>query len=170
MIISLIVAASENNVIGKDNAIPWHLPDDLKFFRAKTEGRPVIIGRKCYESIGKPLPNRENIIVTRDQTYSAAGCETSSSLEEAIMFAGRSNPDEIFVIGGGEIYRLAMKAANRIYMTRVHATIDGDVTFPAIDPKIWKETERREHPADAKHQHAFAFLTYERKDELLVQP
>ncbi|MBM3231212.1 dihydrofolate reductase [Candidatus Peregrinibacteria bacterium] len=168
MNVSLIVAASENNVIGKDNAIPWHLPDDLKFFRAKTEGHPVIMGRKCYESIGKPLPNRENIVVTHRQDYHAPGCEVSPSVEEAILYAGRNHPEEIFVIGGGEIYRQALPVANRIYMTRVHADILGNVLFPEIDPEVWKVTEKREHPKDAKHAHAFTFLTLERTDELPV--
>lgn len=163
MLLSLIVAASENNVIGKGNAIPWHLPDDLKFFRSKTEGHPIIMGRKCYESIGKPLPNRENIIVTRDQTYDAPGCEVSSSLDEAIMFAKKkTDREEIFVIGGGEVYAQALPFANRIYMTRVHATIDGDIFFPEIDAATWKEIERTEHPADDKHTFAFTFQTLER--------
>lgn len=168
MLLSLIVAASENNVIGKDNAIPWHLPDDLKFFRKKTEGHPIIMGRKCYESIGRPLPNRRNIIVTRDQTYEAPGCEISSSLDEAIMFAGKDHSDEIFVIGGGEIYTQALPFANRIYMTRVHAETEGDIFFPKIDSNLWRETERTEHPADDTHAFAFTFQTLERSDVLQV--
>lgn len=168
MLLSLIVAASENDAIGKDNAIPWHLPDDLKFFRKKTEGHPIIMGRKCYESIGRPLPNRRNIIVTRDQTYEAPGCEISSSLDEAIMFAGKDHPDEIFVIGGGEIYRLAMPQADRIYMTRVHAEISGDIFFPKIDPTKWKETESLEHPADDAHAYPFTFQTLEHTGTLRI--
>ncbi len=171
MRISLIVAASENNVIGNNNAIPWHLPDDLKYFRTTTEGHPVIMGRKNYDSIlkalGKPLPNRRNIIVTRDQTYSAPGCEVASSLDEAIMFARKDNDREkIFIIGGGEIYAQAMELSNEILMTRVHATIDGDVYFPAIDETVWEETKRTEHPADGKHAYAFSFVTYERRGSL----
>jgi len=168
VIISLIVAAAQNNVIGKNNTMPWHLPDDLKHFRTLTDGHVIIMGRKCFESIGKPLPNRRNIIITRDQTYEAPGCEVSSSYDEAVMFAGKDHPQEIFVIGGGEIYKLAMKSANRIYMTRVHADIDGDIYFPEIDPALWKETEREEHLADERHPYPFSFETFERKDVLAL--
>lgn len=173
MRISAIVAASENNVIGRNNEIPWHLPDDLKFFRQKTEGHPVIMGRKNYESIvqvlGGPLPKRRNIVVTRDSEYKAEGCEIASSLEEAIMYAHRDDDtEEIFIIGGGEIYKQAMDLCNYVYLTRVHAWIAGDVTFPEIDSAVWEEVERTDHPADAKHKFAFTILTYKRKDRLHI--
>jgi dihydrofolate reductase len=171
MRISIIVAASENNVIGRDGSIPWHLPDDLKYFRKKTEGHPVIMGRKNFESIvkalGKPLPNRENIIVTRESTYEADDCEIASSLEEAIMYGHKDNDkEEIFIIGGGEIYKQAMELSNYLYLTRVHAWIAGDVVFPEIDPEVWEEVEREEHPADTKHKFAFTYITYKRKNRL----
>ncbi|MDP7069710.1 MAG: dihydrofolate reductase [Candidatus Peribacteraceae bacterium] len=171
MRISIIVAASENNIIGRDNSIPWHLPDDLKFFRKKTEGHPVIMGRKNFESIvaalGKPLPNRNNIIVTRESTYEAAGCQTASSLEEAIMYGHQDNDkEEIFVIGGGEIYKQAMDLCNYMYLTRIHAWIAGDITFPEVDSEVWEEVEREEHKADTKHKFGFTFLTYKRKSRL----
>ena len=181
MRISIIVAASENNVIGHDNKIPWHLPDDLAFFRQKTEGHPVIMGRKNFESIvevlGKPLPKRTNIIVTRDSHYTADGCLVASSLEEAIMFGhstssaegelrGASHKEEIFIIGGGEIYKQALELCNYVYLTRIHADIDGDVFFPELDLSEWEEVEAVEHPVDAKHELAFTFLTYKRKARL----
>ncbi|MDA1293018.1 MAG: dihydrofolate reductase [bacterium] len=180
MRISIIVAASENNVIGRDNSIPWHLPDDLKYFRKRTEGHPVIMGRKNFESIvaalGKPLPNRQNIIVTRDGNYAAVGCDIASSLQEAIMYGhkdptpfdglrGASN-EEIFVIGGGEIYKQALGLCNYIYLTRIHAWIAGDIFFPEVDPNVWEEVEREDHPADTVHKFGFTYLTYKRKDRL----
>lgn len=166
MIVSLIVAASENNVIGRNNDLPWHLPNDMKFFREKTAGHPIIMGRKNYESIGRPLPKRTNIIVTRDSTYEANGCLIASSLEEAILFAKKDGTEEIFVIGGGEIYKQAMELANRIYLTRVHAEVEGDVYFPEIDPDVWEEVERTEHEADSTHKYAFTFLTFKCRDRL----
>ena len=173
MRISIIVAASENNVIGRENSIPWHLPDDLKFFRQKTEGHPVIMGRKNFESIvaslGKPLPNRQNIIVTRDSAYEAAGCQVSSSLEEAIMYGHQDkDTEEIFIIGGGEIYKQAMDLSNYLYLTRIHAWIAGDIRFPTVDTAIWEEIEREEHPADEKHKFGFTFFTYKKKARLHV--
>ena len=171
MRIAIIVAASENNVIGNHGSIPWYLPDDLKFFRKKTEGHPVIMGRKNYESIvaalGGPLPNRRNIIVTRESEYGAPGCEVASSIEEAIMYGHQGNEaEEIFIIGGGEIYKQSMDLCNYIYLTRIHAWIAGDVVFPEIDADTWEETERTEHPADEKHKFAFTFLTYKRRTRL----
>lgn len=171
MRVSIIVAASENNVIGRDNEIPWHLPDDLKYFRTMTEGHPVIMGRKNFESIldvlGKPLPNRRNIIVTRDREFQAEGCEVASSLEEAIVFAHQDNDkEEIFIIGGGQIYEQAMEHANYVYLTRVHAWIEGDVVFPELDTDTWEQTHSEEHPADEKHKFAFTFITYKRRSRL----
>lgn len=171
MRISIIVAASENNVIGNNNAIPWHLPDDLKYFREKTKGHPVIMGRKNYESIidvlGHPLPDRRNIIVTRDRDYSAPECDIASSLDEAIMFAAQGDDtEEIFIIGGGEIYKQALEMCNYVYLTRVHADIEGDVFFPELPEGEWEETDRLEHPTDEKHKYAFTFLTYKRTSRL----
>lgn len=167
MMIALIVAASENNVIGKDNKLPWHLPDDLKFFKEKTDGHPLIMGRKTFESLPGLLPNRRHIIVTRDQQYNAEGAEEASSMDEAVMFAKKDNEaEQIYVIGGGEIFAQAMDIANVIYLTRVHTEIEGDVYFPEIDMTQWEEVERREHAADEKHAYAFTFLTYRRKSRL----
>ena len=129
------------------------------------------MGRKNFESIvaavGGPLPNRNNIIVTRESEYEAAGCKVASSLEEAIMYGHEDNDkEEIFIIGGGEIYRQAMDLSNYMYLTRVHAWIAGDIVFPEVDPDVWEEVEREEHTADIKHKFAFTFLTFKKKDRL----
>ncbi len=159
MVLSLIVAASENNVIGAHNRLPWHLPDDLKRFRTLTKGHTVIMGRKTYESIGRPLPERRNIVISRRKDFVADGCIVSDSLDSAIAQAGAG---DIFVIGGGEIYRAAMAVADRIVLTRVHATIEGDAFFPEISLSEWKEVSREEHPKDDRHPYAFTFILYER--------
>ncbi|MFH0769832.1 MAG: dihydrofolate reductase [Candidatus Peregrinibacteria bacterium] len=167
MIVSLIVAASENNVIGRENDLPWSLPDDLKFFREKTRGAPVIMGRKNFESIirrnGRALPGRTNIVVTRQADWKHEGCVAVRSIEEAIERARQETREEIFIIGGGEIYRLAMSIANRIYLTRVHAEVPGDVFFPEISSDEWKEVSRQDHAKDDRHPYPFTFLTYERR-------
>ncbi|MCF8278053.1 MAG: dihydrofolate reductase [Flavobacteriales bacterium] len=157
--ISMIVAADEQNVIGKDNDLIWHLPDDLKFFKQKTSGHAIIMGRKTYESVGRPLPNRTNIIITRDENFVADGCVVVQSLDEALKLA--ADDEEAFIVGGEQIYRLALPHADRIYLTRVHHTFDGDRHFPALD-ESWKEIERTEHPIDDKHAFSFTFTTYEK--------
>jgi len=163
MKISLIAAASENNVIGKDNTLPWDLPDDLQHFRSITQGHPIILGRKNYESIGRPLPNRRNIIVSRQEGLQIEGCDVVPSVEAAIELAKETEQEESFIIGGGQIYALALPLADRIYLTRVHAEVEGDVFFPEIKEEEWEEVSREEHPADEKHAYAFAFIAYERK-------
>jgi len=163
MRISLIVAASENNVIGRDNSLPWDLPDDLQFFREKTEGHPIILGRKNYESIGRPLPNRTNIIVSRQEGLEIEGCTVFTSIEEAIDWAKQIDDEEIFVIGGGQIYQITLPLADRIYLTRVHEEIEGDVLFPELSEDEWEEVECTEHPKDDRHEYAFSFITYDRK-------
>jgi dihydrofolate reductase len=154
--INIIVAADENNTIGKDNDLIWRLPDDLKFFKQKTSVHPIIMGRKTYESVGRPLPNRTNIIITRDQDYTVDGCVVVNSLDEAFSIA---NDDEIFVVGGAEIYRQALPVTDRVYLTRVHHTFDGDRFFPELGDE-WQEIESVLHPIDEKHVHAFTFKTY----------
>ncbi|MFH1444853.1 MAG: dihydrofolate reductase [Candidatus Peregrinibacteria bacterium] len=172
MIVSLIVAVSKNNVIGSAGQLPWHLPDDFKRFKEITNGHPVIMGRKTYESIGKPLPNRENIVITGQQDYSAEGCTIAHSLSEALLrFVG--SDAEVFIIGGGQIYRqyfelpsefgmLLKTTADRIYLTRIDTSLDGDTFFPDLSSEEWREVSREEHPADTKHKFAFTFLVYER--------
>ncbi len=200
MILSLIVAASENNVIGKNNALPWHLPDDLRYFRQITKDKTVIMGRKTYESIGKPLPHRRNIVISTTQKQ-IDGCEVFSSLGEACMrlhdeggqqrSSGsqtaevlQQNHDvriastgtksitenpEVFIIGGARLFEEALMeimaefSVHRIYLTRVHATIDGDVFLPEISWKHWKQISKQDHPNDATHAYAFSFEVYEHR-------
>ena len=154
--ISIIVASSENNVIGVDNTRPWHLPDDLKFFKNLTSGNAIIMGRKTYDSIGRPLPNRTNIIVTRNTDYKQEGCVVCNSLEEAVNAAEGKG----FIIGGAEIYRQSIALADRIYLTKVHTVIEGDAYFEM--PEGWQVIEKTFHPADEKHKFDFEFLTYEK--------
>jgi dihydrofolate reductase len=168
MSVSLIAAVSENNVIGHKGRLPWHLPDDLQRFRKLTGGKTVIMGRKTYESLGQPLPNRRNIIVTRQEGYRAEGCEVVHSLEEALRKASAPSPqtpgmEEVFVIGGAELYRQALALAHRLYLTRVHAQVEGEVFFPEVDWLQWREVAREGHPADRRHPYPFTFLEYERQ-------
>lgn len=156
--IALVVAMAENNVIGKENKLIWHLPADLKFFKNLTTGHPIIMGRKTYESIGKPLPNRTNIIITRQPDFKAESCLVAHSLSEALMMAQQLDSD-IFVIGGAEIYNQAMFLADTIYLTEVHHKFEGDTFFPEIDPLLWVETAREEHQADEKNPYDYAFVT-----------
>ena len=151
---------SENRVIGINNKLPWHLPADLRHFRRLTTGHPVIMGRRNYESIGKPLPNRTNIVVTRNPDYRAAGCLVTHSLDDAMNSAG--NDRDIFIIGGAEIYRQAFGHANRIYLTLIHARIEGDTYFPEFEGPPWREISRERHERDENNPYSFSFLIYER--------
>ena len=166
MVVSLIVAVSENKVIGKDNDLVWHLPTDMKFFKDTTKGHFVIMGRRNYESIPhkyRPLPNRTNVIVTRQDDYKAEGCLVVNSVEEAIELAQKAGDTEPFVIGGGQIYKYAIEnnLVDRIYLTRVHTEIDGDTYFEDLDDS-WKLVHADLHPSDEKHPFAFTFQTFER--------
>jgi dihydrofolate reductase len=158
--ISIIAAMAENRVIGSHNALPWKLPADLRHFRTLTTGHHVIMGRRNYESIGRPLPHRKNIVVTRRSGYTAPGCLVTHSLEEALELA-RGDP-EVFIIGGGEIYRQALDRADRQYLTLVHARVAGDTLFPEFDWNEWKVLSRERHEADDKNPHAYSFITLER--------
>lgn len=160
MRLSLIVAMAENRVIGKDNALPWRLPADLRRFRRLTTGRPVIMGRRSYESIGRPLPERTNIVVTRRPAYQAPGCLIAHTLDDALSLA-RGAP-ETFVIGGADIYGQTLERADRIYLTLVHAQVPGDTFFPAFDMNGWSETGREVHAADDSHGYRYSFVTLER--------
>lgn len=162
--ISIIAALAENNVIGRENRLPWHLPDDLKHFRRLTVGHPVIMGRRNYESLGRPLPDRLNIVVTHRPGYAAPGCRVVHSLEEA--FAAADGADEIFVIGGGELYAQTLDRADRLYLTRVHARVEGETRFPDFDADAWREIARVRHEADERHAYAFSFATLERQRHL----
>lgn len=163
MILSLIAAVSENNVIGKGGTLPWHLPADLAHFRAITVGKPVIMGRKTFASIGRPLPKRQNIILTRDSDFHPEGCDVAHSLEDAIALAEENATDEAMIIGGEQIYKAALSLADRMYLTLVHTYVeDGDAFFPEFDRREWQETERVEHPADEENSVSFSMVTYER--------
>ena len=157
--ISLIVAASTNNVIGVQGSLPWHLPADLKRFKSLTMGKPIVMGRRTFESIGRPLPGRRNIIITRQTDYPAAGCDIVSSVDAAV--AAAADGDEVMVIGGGEIYRQFLPLAERIYLTRVAAEIDGDTRFPALD-NGWQLSESEAHAADDRHRYDYEFQVLER--------
>ena len=163
MIISMIAAMGKNRVIGKDNDIPWHLPDDFRFFKNKTKGHYVLMGRKNWESLPpkfQPLPDRPNVIITRQENYVANGGEVLNTLESALELARKNKEDEVFIIGGGEIYRMGLAYADKIYLTEIEGEFDGQVTFPEFSKNKWKEVERIHHPVDERHQYAFDFVTY----------
>ena len=165
MKISMIAAMSRNRVIGKDNDIPWHLPDDFKFFKDTTKHHHVIMGRKNYESLPhkfRPLPDRTNIIITRQDDYPVEGAQVVASLEAALEISRKAGEEEAFIIGGGEIYRLGLAIAETIYLTEIDGEIDGDVFFPEFDKEVWREVARSHHPTDDRHKFAFDFVTYEK--------
>jgi len=165
MIISMIAAVAENNVIGKDNDLVWNLPNDMRYFVEKTKGRHVIMGRRNYESIPhkyRPLPNRPNIILSRNAGFHAEGCTTVTDLQSALDLAEKAGEDEAFIIGGAQIYNMGLAYADRMYITEVKACFEGDTYFPEIDNSIWKETSRSHHPVDDRHDYAFDFVVYEK--------
>jgi dihydrofolate reductase len=158
--LALVVAMGDNGVIGQGGALPWHLPDDLRHFKAVTLGKPILMGRRTFESIGRALPGRRNLVLTRHEIATAAGVEAVPSLEAArALTAGEP---ELCVIGGAALYALALPEAARIYLTRVRAQVPGDVYFPPWNETSWRELERREHPADERHAYALSFVTLER--------
>ena len=169
MQIAIYVAIAENGVIGSKGGLPWRLSTDLKRFKATTMGKPIVMGRKTWESFPKrPLPGRLNIVVTRDKAYRAEGAETASSLRDAIVLAEirarcMAGVDEICVIGGGEIYRQALPLADRLHVTHVLASVDGDTVFPAIDPTVWRLASSQDVPAGEKDSHATRYAVYERR-------
>lgn len=163
MIKSIIVAVAQNGVIGKNNDLIWHLPGDLRYFKETTKGHYVIMGRKTFESFGKPLINRTNIIVTRNPDYHQEGCIIVNSLEKALQLADKDNQEEAFILGGGEIYRQAMDICDRLYITEIKASFEGDTYFPTIDEKNWKEVKRIKNQSDQKNKYPYDFVVYERK-------
>ncbi|MFL9837246.1 dihydrofolate reductase [Flavobacterium sp. ST-75] len=159
MTITLIAAAAENNALGKDNQMIWHLPDDFKRFKQLTSGHYIIMGRKTFDSLPGMLPNRTHVIITRQQDYTAENCIIANSLEEAIKACPQD--EEVFVIGGGEIYKQSLPFADKIELTRVHGTTpEADAFFPEIDPNKWELTEKVYHPKDDKHKFDFTFETF----------
>jgi dihydrofolate reductase len=167
---SIIVAASTNNAIGNQNKLLWHLPNDMKFFKATTWAMPVIMGRKTFESMGsKPLLGRTNIIITRQQEWAAEGTTSAHHLEDAIAKAKQTNCCEIFIAGGGEIYNLSIEIADYIYMTRVYTTIDGDTFFPEIDLTKWQLESKRDFLKDEKHLFDYSFEKWRKKNEKIKE-
>lgn len=162
-LISQIVAMTENRVIGRDNAMPWHLPADLAHFKQTTLGKPIVMGRKAHEAIGRPLPGRRNIVMTRNPEYSAAGCEVVHSAEQALAAAGET--EEIAIIGGEDIYRLFLPMTDLIHLTLIHTELEGDTWFPALDERDWRIVEEQERPADDKNPYRITFQRLERKRE-----
>jgi len=159
--LSIIAAISENNAIGKDNQLLWHLPADLKHFKALTTGHTIIMGRKTFDSIGKPLPNRRSIVVSRNTALKIEGVELAYTLEDALRLAG--NEEEVFIIGGAEIYRQSLPFADKIYLTKIHQHHDADAFFPEIDPGIWEETASATFQPDEKNTIPYTFSTLERR-------
>lgn len=169
MKVALIVAAAANNVIGRDNQLPWHLPQDLKYFKAKTMGKPIIMGRKTFDSIGRPLPGRINIVVTRNRAWSAAGVSVVTSVHDALQMAQQlvvgQDVKEVMVIGGAEIYQSALPLADKVYLTRIDLAIEGDAYFPDLDAAEWHLTESQEGDEEGiSHR----FLVYERAEQEIV--
>lgn len=162
MRLALVVALADNGCIGRDGDLPWRLPDDLKRFKQLTLGNPIIMGRKTWESIGRPLPGRLNIVVTRQRGYAAEGCIVVGSLDEAQQVAASSGAALASIIGGAELYALALPCCDLLHLTRVHAEVEGDTFFPPIDWKHFHLVESEAHPADEKHAYAFTFETWQR--------
>ena len=162
MLVSIIVAMDEHGIIGHNGALPWRLSDDLRHVRETTMGKPVLMGRKTHESIGKPLPGRENIVITRDPDYQADGCTVFRDIDAALDYC--SDRDEIVIMGGAEIYRQTMSMVQRIYLTEVHARVTGSVSFPEFNRNKWRELSREYHHADEKNEHPFSFVLLEKID------
>jgi len=159
--VTLIVAADRRGVIGRDGGLPWHLPDDLRRFKARTMGKPIVMGRRTWDSIGKPLPGRHNIVITRQPSLVLDGATVVDSLDAALRAAGAV--PEVCVIGGAEIFRLALPAATTVELTAVEADVGGDTFLPVLDAADWVETSREAHPADARHDYPFTFVTLRRR-------
>ena len=167
MKIVLIAALAENRVVGIDNRLPWHLPEDLKYFKRITTGKAIIMGRKTYESIGRPLPNRTNIVISRNSDFRAEGVKVVASLDAAINLATDVNASngvqEVMIIGGASIYEAALPKAERLYITRVHAEVEGDTYFPEVNFDQWSEVKREDHKACANNPHDYSFAVYDKK-------
>ncbi len=159
MRLSIIAAVATNGIIGRDNGLPWHLPDDLKWFKKLTTGHTIIMGRRTFESIGRALPNRRTIVLTGNPD-SVSGVETAVDLAAALALAAQD--DEVFVVGGAAVYRAALSRAERLYLTRVHADVPGDVQFPELNDSSWRVVSEELHPADERHQFPFTFAVLDR--------
>ena len=164
--LSHIVAASENNIIGKNNGLPWKLSNDFKYFKNKTWGMPVIMGRNTFESLKKDLPGRVNIVLTQKKDWHPQNVWVAHSIDEAIAKAKESDAKEIFIIGGGKIFKETINLADRIYLTRVHTTVEGDTSYPEIDPSKWKKVSEESYPADDKNNFPYSFEVWEKTDHV----
>ena len=162
MIISLVVAAASNNAIGKDGKMPWHLPNDMKHFKNVTWGMPIVMGRKTFDSLGKALPGRKNIVITRQQGWKADNTVVVKNIEDALFVAKETDAKEVMVIGGGEIYKALFDKAHRIYLTRVEAEPDGDTFFPVLTEGQWHLVSQKNHEADEKNAYNYSFQVWER--------
>lgn len=167
MKVALIAAFAQNLVVGINNSLPWHLPEDLKYFKRTTSGKAIIMGRKTYESIGRPLPNRTNIVVSRNATFSAEGVVVVASLEAAIKHAEDVNTingvDEVMIIGGAAIYEASLPLADRLYLTHVHANVEGDAYFPSVDFSQWLEVARDDFQKDESNPYDYSFVVYDKQ-------
>lgn len=164
MVLSMIVAKARNGVIGRDNKMPWHLPEDLKYFKRVTMGKPVIMGRKTYQSIGRALPGRLNIVITQNPDFSAEDVRVAASVEEAIVLAQQAGGavEEVMIIGGAQVYRQALARADRLYITEVDVDIEGDACFPELDFNAWSLLSREDCPAQPPNPYSCSFLVYQR--------
>jgi dihydrofolate reductase len=165
--LSVIVAAAENGVIGRNNALPWHLPEDLRYFKRVTMGKPIVMGRRTFESIGRPLPGRTNIVITRSQAFQVDGVHAAATLDEALCVARevaiKDGVEELLVIGGAQIYQSALPMAQRLYLTEVHARVEGDVRLPEIDWAQWREVGRKRYHAEGANPYDYSFVVFERR-------
>lgn len=159
--LSIISAMDENRLIGKNNSLPWHLPADLAFFKKNTLNKPILMGRKTYESIGRPLPGRRNIIISRDPDFRAEGCEICDSLDSALALV--KDQQETMLIGGASLYAQTIHRAEHLYITEIHAQFEGDAWFPIIDPTLWQESWREDHQPDEKNPYYYSFVKYSRR-------
>jgi len=166
MKISMIAAMGANRVIGKDNGIPWHLPDDFNYFKSTTKGHHIIMGRKNFESLPekyRPLPDRTNFVITRNKNYFETGIEVFHNLEDSLAKTEQNNEEEAFIIGGGEIYKMGLDYCDRIYLTEINGTFDGDVFFPEFEKSAYTEVSRKHHGIDDRHKFSFDFVVYDKK-------
>ena len=166
MIISQIVAISQNRVIGKDNRLPWHMPDDLAYFFRMTRERHIIIGRKNYEANGKALPNRINIVVTRKKDYIAPGCIVLYNINDAINYARERGEEEVFISGGSEIYKATLEITDRIYLTLIDTEVEGDVFYPELDMRKWQVVSEDKHKADIRNKYDYTYFVFERVKDI----
>ncbi len=160
-VLTLVVAVADNGVIGRENGLPWHLPEDLKRFKRVTLGKPVVMGRKTFESIGRPLPGRQNIVVTRDPSYRREGVTVVNDVDAALLAAG--DAAEVMIIGGAELFRAFLPRAGRVHLTRVHGNVAGDVHWPPLDEGRWQRVQRESHPADERHAYPMTFEVWEKR-------